>query len=82
MKQLSYTILIFAVLCGFLIFRGQPGTEHDMRFVGEKDGCKLYSFKTFDGAKNKTHYYTNCRGEIIEPDEINITEVENGTEEK
>ena len=76
MKQFLYTACIFAVFGVFLLFRGAKGTEHDVRLAFEKDGCKIYSFKTLEGIKNKMHYFTTCKGEVIEPDEINITEVE------
>ena len=79
MKQVVYTLAIFALLSlTFLFNRIHNGVhyEHEFRFVREQDGCKLYAFKSWDGWKDKKHYYTTCKGEVVEPDEINVTDWE------
>lgn len=78
MKRRLYTLSIFVILgIVILISRNIPqGYEHDIRFAFEKDGCRIYSFKSFDMYRDKKHYYTTCSGQVIEPDEVNITEVE------
>lgn len=80
MKQVFYTVSIFAVLVLVFIFNSERNVvfyEHDFRFVKQlDDSCRLYAFKTFDGLKDKRHYYTTCKGAVIEPDEINVTDTE------
>lgn len=78
MKQFHYSLIMLAILALFFIFKSkEPIAEHDVSFLFEKDGCKIYSFRVYDDWKYKKHFFTTCQGEVIDPEDINITEVEN-----
>jgi hypothetical protein len=75
-NQVFFTLLVFVVLVSLLVFKkGGPYYEHDITLAFEKDGCKVYRFLSYDGRVHKTHYFTSCKGDVIDPDEINPTEV-------
>jgi hypothetical protein len=77
MKQLAYSIAALVFLGGSIAYRNSHGTlEHDVKFLFEKDGCKVYSFKTFEGTQVKDHFFTSCKGAILDPETYNITELE------
>lgn len=77
MKQIHYSLIIFVIFGLFFMFSQHSIPEYDIRFAFEKDGCKVYSFKSFDGVIQKKHYFTSCKGNIVDPDEVNFTEVDN-----
>jgi hypothetical protein len=77
MKQVEYTLAIL-VLCTIAYFvKGEtPLAEHNVSFLFEKSGCKVYSFEAMDGIRAKKHFFTTCRGAVLDKDEMNITEAE------
>lgn len=80
MKQFHYSLIILALVGILWVFhKEEPIAEHTVTFLFEKDGCKVYSFKSMEGWTYKKHFFTSCRGGIIDPDDINITEVNNET---
>lgn len=76
-RQLYYSLFILSVALLLFVFKSHDiYYEHDMKYAFELDGCKVYRFKSFDGRLDKMHYFTNCKGNSMDQDEINYTEVE------
>ena len=79
MKQIIYSVGILLILCVIVVYHSGKIVvpEHSVQFLFEKEGCKVYTFKTFESLKYKTHFFTTCKGHIVDPDEMNLTEVNN-----
>jgi hypothetical protein len=79
--QIYYSFSILTVfLAAFILSKPKSENiiaESDAKLILTKDGCKVYAFKVMEGAQAKAHFFTTCKGAVLDRDEFNITELEN-----